>query len=246
MLCFFLSAVLPLKALSSDGCLPPPDTEKVEVVSVLDGDTLRLRDGRIIRLIGIDTPELGRDGRPDMAGATEAKAVMQRLIGESRNLLYLRKGREKRDRHRRWLAHLYTFESVNISAEMLRRGLGYQITVPPNLAHLSCYRSAETEARKSSSGLWRYPVRSADSLAGDETGFHILRGKIERVGRSRSAVWLNLAGGLAIRITWGDWAGFPLADPDELIGRHVEFRGWLYQRNGEQRVRIRHPASIDW
>jgi endonuclease YncB( thermonuclease family) len=234
-----------LKAISQEGCEPPADAERVEVGSVLDGDTLRLKDGRDIRLIGIDTPELGRDGRPDMPGAMAAKGALLRLVKQSRNQLYLRQGREEFDRHRRNLAHLYTQKGDNLTAELLTQGLGYQIAIPPNLRHLSCYRKAEAGARARSLGLWRNPILKARELTGDETGFHILRGEVIRVGRSRSALWLNLDGGVAIRITWDDWAGFSLSDPDLLLGREIAFRGWLYIRKGEQRVRIRHPSAID-
>jgi endonuclease YncB( thermonuclease family) len=233
-----------LRAASQEGCGPPADVERVEVASVLDGDTLQLRDGRTIRLVGIDTPELGRDGRPDTPGAVEAKTALQSLAKQSNNQLYLRQGREEFDRHRRNLAHLYTHKGHNLTAKLLARGLGYQVALPPNLRHLACYRNAEARARDGSLGLWRQPIAKVSELTGKETGFHILRGEIVRVGRSKSALWLNLEEGPAIRITWDDWAGFPLSDPDLLLGRELEFRGWLYLRKGEQRVRIRHPSAI--
>ncbi len=233
-----------LNVVSAEFCGPPVDAEPVEVATVLDGDTLRLKDGRTIRLIGIDTPELARDGRPDMPGAKEAKAFLQRLVEQNANKLYLRPGSEAFDRYRRLLAHLYAQNGNNLTAELLAQGLGYQIAFPPNLYHLSCYEKAEAGARSRSLGLWRQPIPQASELAGRETGFHILRGEIIRIGRSKSALWLNVDEGPAIRITWKDWAGFPLSDPDLLLGRELEFRGWLYLRKGEQRVRIRHPSAI--
>jgi endonuclease YncB( thermonuclease family) len=233
-----------LKVASEEVCGPPADVEPVEVASVLDGDTLRLKDGRTVRLIGIDTPELGRDGRPDMPGAMEAKVSLQRLVEQSASRLYLHPGREAFDRHRRLLAHLYSSDGNNLTAELLAQGLGYQIAFPPNLHHLSCYQKAEAGARTGSLGLWRLPITKASELGGRETGFHLLQGEIIRIGRSRSALWLNIDEGPAIRITWGDWAGFPLSDPDLLLGQEIEFRGWLYLRKGEQRVRIRHPSAI--
>jgi endonuclease YncB( thermonuclease family) len=233
-----------LTVASDEVCGPPADAEQVKVASVLDGDTLRLKDGRTIRLIGLDTPELARDGRPNMPGALEAKASLLKLVKQSANKLYLRAGREAFDRHRRLLAHLYTHNGVNLTAELLAQGLGYQITFPPNLHHLSCYQKAEAGARIRSLGLWRQPIAQASELAGRETGFHILQGEIIRVGRSRSALWLNIDEGPVIRITWEDWTVFPLSDPDLLLGQEIEFRGWLYLRKGQQRVRIRHPSAI--
>ena len=37
--------------------------ETVEINHVIDDDTVMLKDGRHVRLIGIDTPETGQDGR---------------------------------------------------------------------------------------------------------------------------------------------------------------------------------------
>lgn len=236
----------PAKSSPTVDCQPSKKTEKVEVVTVYDGDTLRLRGGRDIRLIGIDTPEMGRNGQPDKTGALDAKVSLQRLIKQSEGVVYLQSGSQPRDRYHRWLAHLYTREGKNLTQEMLQKGLGYQIAVPPNLSHQTCYQNAESEARDAALGLWRNPVQDVSTLKGDETGFYHLRGRIVRVGQSRSALWLNLMGGLAIRITWDDWSKFTPSAPEELVSHNIELRGWLYQRNGEQRVRLRHPSAIRW
>jgi micrococcal nuclease len=53
---------------------------------VIDGDTIRANvDGRDerIRLLGIDAPELGRDGEPDEKCAQEAKRFLTSWIGGS-------------------------------------------------------------------------------------------------------------------------------------------------------------------
>lgn len=232
--------------LRAAACTAPQDAETAEVRLVIDGDTLQLRDGRHIRLIGLDTPEIGRDGEPDMPGAQAAKAALQRLVREGGDRIYLQPGQEPRDRYRRWLAHLYSADGKSLTQALLREGLGRQIAIPPNLSNLECYRDAEAEARAERRGLWKTALQEAASLHGDERGFHLLRGRIVHVGRSRSGLWLDLDGGVAIRITWRDWAAFDLSKPESLQGRRLEFRGWLYLKNGELRVRVRHPSAIRW
>lgn len=55
--------------------------EEVRVRWVPDGDTVRLEDGRWVRLAGIDAPETGaRDGRAQYYAA-EARARLQTLVG---------------------------------------------------------------------------------------------------------------------------------------------------------------------
>lgn len=245
LLCIPGGAIFPSPLPAAD-CTAPLDAEAAEVRRVIDGDTLQLRDGRHIRLIGLDTPEIGHDGAPDMPGAQAAKAALQRLVRQGGERIYLQPGRESRDRYRRWLAHLYSADGKSLTQALLREGLGRQIAIPPNLSNLECYRDAEAEARAGRRGLWKTALREASDLRGDERGFHLLRGRIVHVGRSRSALWLDLDGGLAIRITWRDWAAFDLAKPESLQGRRLEFRGWLYVKNGEQRVRVRHPSAIRW
>jgi endonuclease YncB( thermonuclease family) len=51
-----------------------PAAEVVQVKYVTDGDTLRLADGRDVRLIGIDTPER------DACGYEQARSLLNRLV----------------------------------------------------------------------------------------------------------------------------------------------------------------------
>jgi endonuclease YncB( thermonuclease family) len=215
------------------------------VAAVHDGDTLRLKDGRRIRLIGVNTPELG-DGAGDEPNAQEAKQLLERLVEHSGGAIRVCKDAEHTDRYGRQLAHLYDRHGKSINRELLLQGVGYRIAVPPNLNNQDCYQAAERKARKGNKGVWRLPPEESSELNGDETGFHLLTGYITRVGESRSAVWLNLDGGLAIRITWDDWRGFDIDDPQQLRNAPLEVRGWIYRRYGKQRIRVRHASALHW
>ncbi|MCG8041788.1 MAG: thermonuclease family protein [Candidatus Thiodiazotropha taylori] len=238
----FCLLMLPL-TLQASGCQPcNADLQPVE--RVIDGDTLLMRSGDKLRLIGINTPELGHWGKPGEPGGQSAKALLQRLVRESGGSLAVCPGVEREDRYGRQLVHLSNINRQSIAARLLRQGAGWAIAVPPNLLNNRCYFAAESEARREQLGVWKRSPVSASDLDGDETGFHHLRGRIARVGESRSAVWMNLEGGLALRITWKDWQAFRIDDPQALVERNVEARGWLYKRKGEQRLRIRHPSAL--
>ncbi|MCU7935051.1 MAG: thermonuclease family protein [Candidatus Thiodiazotropha sp. (ex Dulcina madagascariensis)] len=231
---------------AADACVPCGG-EWHEVSSVHDGDTLRLRDGRTVRLIGVNTPELEPRGVTDaQPGAEAARLALERLVKQSGQRVRVCAGAQGRDRYRRHLAHLYDSQGESINQRLLRLGVGYLIAIPPNLKNLTCYAVAEAAAREAGLGVWRQPLQDASRLRGDEAGFHLLRGRIIRVGQSRSGVWLNLDGGLAIRIRWDDWKSFAIEEPDEFLGSLLEVRGWIYRRKGEQRLAVRHPASIRW
>ena len=240
-----LGSVVTYPLLAGD-CQPSSDIQKAEVAAVIDGDTLRLKDGRHVRLIGLDTPELGHQGSADMAGARGAREGLRQLIKQTKGVIFLQTGNQPKDRYGRLLAHVYSAEQKNLNRRLLEMGLSYQIAVPPNLRHLACYLDAEALARRAGMGLWQGSPRDAQSLREDETGFRLLQGRVTRIGSSRSSLWLNLQGGLALRITWDDWSGFELSDPKALQGRRLEVRGWLYRVKGEPRIRIRHPSAIRW
>ena len=50
-------------------CPIPGKLPTYNVRKVVDGDTLRLVDGRSVRLIGLNAPELARKGRPKALAA---------------------------------------------------------------------------------------------------------------------------------------------------------------------------------
>ena len=245
-LCLVWGWLLPGQAAAA--CKIDRSGEPVTVSWIYDGDTLKLTDGRKVRLIGINTPEKGRNGQPDEPGAAAASAQLQSLVDGSERRLLLRIGEQPRDRYHRLLADIYDSQGHNLTEQLLRKGAGFVIAIPPNLANLTCYKQAEAWARAHGLGIWRHtrlPV-AAEDLQGDETGFKLLKGRIARVGRSRKSLWLNLQNGPAIRIDWSDWDYFEGWEPQSLAGRRLEVRGWLYLSRGRQRMRIRHPAAVHW
>jgi endonuclease YncB( thermonuclease family) len=241
----FLSLYAASPTGAADVCRAGRIHETASAAYVIDGDTVILSDDRHVRLIGIDTPEIGRDGEPSEPGAELARAHLQRLLGRtSVGLVY---DREKHDRHGRTLAHLFLADGRNVQAELLRAGLALPLILPPNLRYLDCYQSAAAAARAEWRGLWSNPAlqpKPASRLTGEERGFQIITGRVIRVGESRSSIWLNLAPKVALRIARADLHYFTAYDPAGLRGREVEARGQVYRRDGELRMRIRHPAAL--
>jgi endonuclease YncB( thermonuclease family) len=229
-------------------CTPYQGGEVQEVSHVYDGDTVKLADGRNVRLIGINTPEMGRDGKKDEPGAKRALRHLESLVRASDQRVYMLIGTQQTDRYGRQLAHLYDKDGNSINESLLRDGLGYVITIPPNVRNIACYQAAESQARKSRRGLWRsasIPLE-AEKLTGKEEGFYLIEGRIGRIGKSRNALWLNLVQGPALRIDRRNWQEFTDFAVDDLSGKRLEVRGWLYHRKGQQRMSVRHPASLHW
>ena len=217
-----------------------------QVEHVIDGDTVILADGRHVRLVGIDTPELGRDGAPDEPLAAPARRLVQTLAGAGAGV-GLRYDRERRDHHGRTLAHLYTANGRNLQAALLEAGLATTLVVPPNLWSQPCYAGVEAGARQARRGLWQraeLDAVEAGQLPADTRGPRIVRGTVSRIGASRRNIWLNLGRGFAVRVPREALEWFPEGFPAHWAGRRVEVRGQVYRRNGELRVTVRHPAAL--
>ena len=149
-----------LAAAFSLALAPAASAERVQ--QVIDGDTVRLADGRLVRYIGIDTPELRRkvDGRwvkDPQPFAREARQANERLVlGKDVRLEY---DIERLDRYGRTLAYVYAAgeggAEVMVNAELLRLGYAQQMTIPPNVRYAERFRALVQEARGAQRGLWR-------------------------------------------------------------------------------------------
>lgn len=231
------------------GCRPGGELVAADIGQVVDGDTLRLTDGRLVRLVGINTPELGRDGRPAQPLAEKARREAKAWLGASR--VWLEAGGE--DHYGRLLASVYrASDQRQLSEYLLTRGLGWQVVVPPNTHHADCQRRAEQRARRASLGVWtRYPVLTAATLTPDQAGFQRVKGRVSSVTDSRRALWIELDGRLSLRLAHSDLGGFDRRLLQDLQDRELTVRGWLIYRGKHKRgfpahmMHLRHPAMLE-
>ena len=128
--------------------------EHVQAVHVYDGDTIKLQDGRRVRLIGINTPEIGRNGSPSGPLAEEARTTLRELLDAGHGKLLLQYGTERHDRYGRLLAHAFLQNGENIAVSLLQQGLATTLVVPPNTWARDCYQDHEDQARRADRGLW--------------------------------------------------------------------------------------------
>ncbi len=247
--CLFLLFILCVTSpgLQAENCLTPRYDETVTVKRIVDGDTLQLLDGRKLRLIGINTPELNTRTKAAEPLAHKARQYLLTLTRPGRPLK-LRWGTEKKDRYGRLLAHGFNSEGRNLSAALLAAGMGAAIQIPPNLWAYDCYLRAENNAHKNLFGIWSHAYfnpLNAHQLATDVNGFHFVRGRLSRVGESKSALWLNLGDHFALRIPKSDLAYFNNIPFKQLIGRQLTARGWVYSYQGQKRINLHHPGSLE-
>lgn len=218
------------------------------VTYVFDGDTVEIDGHERVRFIGINTPEIAHDGRPAQPMAERAKAELRALLRRHHERIGLRYGRERHDRYHRLLAHLYLRDGTSIEEWLLERGLATTLAIPPDVRSIGCYRAAERRARRAHRGIWALPAyQPLDSthLHGRINGYRLIRGRVVHVGWTHRSVWLDLAGGVGLRIDRRDLSYFRSLDLRHIKDRVVLARGWVHSYHGEPRMRIRHPAALE-
>lgn len=215
------------------------------IKSVYDGDTIQLEDGRKVRLLGINAPEIQHQGKSAEVGGYEAKKY---LIGE----LYQKKvrlevGIEKLDKYGRTLAHLFTEEKKHINLQLVKAGLAFVNIYPMELAYADELVKAEQQAERKKVGIWgkaEYSVMPVNNIAEEgRSGWIRLMGKVIGVRKTAKSVYLLFSSStfeVRIEKQWLDL--FP--DTDGYIGKSVEVRGWLKKNNGHWSMLVRHPSAI--
>lgn len=133
-----------------------------QIRDVVDGTTLALADGRVLRLVGIETPLRGALGQ-------QAKAALNDLV--SGGTIDLRFAGNPRDRQGRVLAQIYA-GALWVQGELLRLGLARVHGAADNRLGIPDMLALERQARRYHRGLWSdraYAVLSAED-AGQSAG----------------------------------------------------------------------------
>ena len=235
-----------------------PSGPLLNVARVSDGDTIKLEDGRSVRVLGMNAPELARGQQRAQPLAQEARVAAQQFIQRAGGKVRLGFERERKDHYGRLLAHVYDASGRSLAAELLQQGLALHIAVPPNVDQAQCLFAFEQRGRKRGIGVWKnnyWNAYPASALRSQDTGFRHLRGRIARVDVNSSA-WLEFDGNLVVRIGKSDWSQFGYSKQEwiALKGKTVEVRGWIRVRNAQKSsagrtfkplvLQLRSPAAL--
>jgi endonuclease YncB( thermonuclease family) len=146
-----LAAVLALVA-GCDGSAgrPAAPSGSGVVERVVDGDTVDLRDGRTVRLVQIDAPEMGRE-----CGADAARDALVRLAPPGSSVrLAADPSLDQTDRFGRLLRYLIR-GGVNLNLELVREGAVAPYFYTGDEGRLADrLLAAARAARSARSGLW--------------------------------------------------------------------------------------------
>jgi endonuclease YncB( thermonuclease family) len=200
------------------------DRHSATVSRVVDGDTVdaQLSDGSVlrVRLIGIDTPEVGD------CGADRATAALEQLVLGRAVTLVSDPTQGAEDRFGRSLFYLDRDDGLDTGRELLRSGWAEVLAVGNGFERIGQYRGAARDARRSDAGVH-------DRCAGD---FSFSR-EDELRGRRLSAVAF-------MRRYYGRVSNRRFAAAWAMLGRPVRrdvgpFRAWRAGYRGSVGASVR-------
>ncbi len=125
----------------------------VHVKRVNDGDTITLTDGRLVRYIGVDTPEIDYERRRAEPLAYEARDFNRIMLKAGG--VRLEFDRQTKDGYGRTLAYVFLRDGTFVNAEILRQGYGFFLPTGKNNRYGRKLLEAQREAMSAGRGIWR-------------------------------------------------------------------------------------------
>jgi micrococcal nuclease len=151
------------------------------VRKVIDGNTIQLDTGEIVKYIGIETPELNLKEGGSEFFAKQASRYNQKLVFMKKVRLEFDKERE--DSAGRMLA--YVFEKrVFVNAELIKLGYARANIIPPNDKYKNMFLDYEKKAKQSEKGLWQETKKDTEtSYIGNKRSYTFHRPSCKNVDK---------------------------------------------------------------
>src|ERR1700757_4210166 len=129
------------------------------VKQVVDGDTIVLEKGEIVRLLGIDAPEIKHATKAGAEMGKEAAAFTRKLAEGKKVRLEFDPSNPSishTDSRKRTLAYVFLADGTFLNAELVKQGYAFII---PGFVHKyrEEFERLEREARENKRGLWKKP-----------------------------------------------------------------------------------------
>jgi len=215
-----------------------------KVKKVYDGDTILLTDGRKIRLLGINTPEIEHSNQTAQAGGNAArKWLTQQLLGTKIRLEF---DQEKRDKYKRHLAHIFTEQGIHINRELVRLGFASTSIFPPNLKYVTDFLVVEQTAEAKHLGIWgsaAYQTKLTSELnKKNKQGWQRIVGQVTEIKQTRKSSYLKLTHHFDVRIKKEHRQYFE--NLELLKGKKLEVRGWVHKYKKGFSMLVKHSGAI--
>ena len=120
---------------------------------VTDGDTIVLTNGKRVRYIGINAPEIDHDNRRAQPFGYESRAYNKNMVLNRK--IRLEFDQERQDRYGRLLAYLFLPDGTFVNAKLLQEGYAFLLFKKPNIKYNQQLLKAQLEAMRAKRGLWK-------------------------------------------------------------------------------------------
>jgi endonuclease YncB( thermonuclease family) len=246
----FVFAMAALGALIGTAHAAPDCFKAVESASgteAVDARTLRLADGRDLRLAGIEPFSL----LLDTSEVADAKlAARLAALGDGAQLSVATLGKTP-DRYGRLPALVAVGEAL-VQETLVKEGLALAFANGEALPCFDRILSAEAEARDARRGFWNeveIPGATPDALAARIGRFVIFQGTVLSVGTRPATTYLDFgrrwSEDFTVEIPERSRAAFGgAAELEKLAGSRIRARGFLVEKSGPM-LEVRSPAELE-
>ncbi len=150
---FLVLPLLIILATIGQGPCPGLELTQYDLVSrVIDGDTIELDSGEIVRYIGVDAPETVHPWKPIGCYGPEAAEFNKKLVGVE--YVHLEYDVDRVDWYGRTLAYVYLQDATFVNGELIRQGYARAVSYAPNTKHSPFLMDLQREAMADERGLW--------------------------------------------------------------------------------------------
>ena len=147
----FHSYVIFLYIFLSGG--PSIAQEWFKVKRVNDGDTIVLTDGRHVRYIGINTPEIDHGSQKAEPYGYKAKNYSKKMVLSK--MIRLEFDKERYDQYGRLLAYIFLKDGKFVNKAMIEQGYAYFLPRRPNVRYNKVLLQSQRNAMSAKRGIWR-------------------------------------------------------------------------------------------
>jgi micrococcal nuclease len=127
--------------------------ERVRVKYINDGDTVQLVDGRSVRYIGVNAPEIEHARQAAQPLGFVARKLNAELVKDQS--VRLEYDIERLDDYGRTLAYVFLPDGSMVNERLLRSGLAFCLFTLPNIKYEPRLLAAQRAAMQSARGLWK-------------------------------------------------------------------------------------------
>ena len=121
------------------------------VFRVIDGDTIDLKDGRRVRYIGINTPELSTELKPTECYAQKAAEKNSLLVKDKP--IRMKRDVSDMDAYGRLLRYVWVGDTF-VNEYLVKEGYAHTMTIAPDVSYATMFKEDQANAKALNLGLW--------------------------------------------------------------------------------------------